>query len=102
MENGEKLEEDGQHGKWTPVHGEHDAVLDSAVALQVEQLRLDEGRVYSSLRLQHSSLRLQHLSDFRRSHISIFEVSIFAFPCSNQPMCNEWRQKLDNCDLSGG
>ena len=53
MENGEKLEEDGQHGKWTPVHGEHDAVLDSAMALQVEQLRLGEGRVHSSLHLQH-------------------------------------------------
>ena len=95
MENGEKLEEDGQHGIWTPVHGEHDAVLDSAVALQVEQLRLGEGRVYSSL-------HLQHLLDFRRSHISIFVDIILAFPCSNQLICNEWRQKLDNCDLSGG
>ena len=48
-----KLVEEGQHVKWAPVLVEHDAVvLDSAVALHVEQLQLSKGCMYSPLSLQ--------------------------------------------------
>ena len=46
-----KLDEDDQHVKWAPVLVNHDAPLDSAVALNVEQLELNEGCAYSPLSL---------------------------------------------------
>ena len=72
MDLGEKLEEEGQHIKWAPEHGEHDDVIDSALALQVEQLESGEGRV-------HSPQRLQHRLDFRTSSLCICRSPDLAF-----------------------
>ena len=36
MDKGEELEEEGEYVKWDAVHGEHEDVLDSEVALNVE------------------------------------------------------------------
>ena len=36
VDKGEELEEEGKYAKWDAVHGEHEDVLDSEVALHVE------------------------------------------------------------------
>ena len=70
-----ELDEEGQHVKWAPFLDEEDAVLKSAVDLQVEELQLREGCVYST-----SGPFAGHCSykDFGFSHILIVFQLIYA------------------------